>query len=392
MLESPQINQIVTILSKIEYIFKVQNYTPNKMRLHILFIAGFLLISTFTQAQITAPKYSNEFLAIGVGARGMAMSNVQTAVVDDVTSGYWNPAGLAKIKNKYEIGLMHSEYFAGIAKYDYGAIATQIDSNSVVGLSIIRFGIDDIPDTRFLFDSDGNNNGKINYNNIRYFSTADYAFILTYARKSNTIPGLHVGANFKVIYRTVGDFANAWGFGLDVGAQYKKKKWLLGLVIKDVTGTFNAWTHNTDLVRDTYVKTGNEIPENSIEVTLPKTIFGIGRYMNISKKIGLLASSDIVVSYDGKRNTVIKSNFASVDPSLGLEANYKKTIFLRAGIGNIQKGTNFEGKTYTSVQPNFGIGLKIYKFTIDYALTNIANISEGLYSNVFSLKFSFDSL
>jgi hypothetical protein len=312
--------------------------------------------------------------------------------VNDVTSGYWNPAGLNKMKNKYEIALMHSEYFAGIAKYDYGAIATRIDSNSAVGLSVIRFGVDDIPDTRYLFDSDGNNNGRIDYNNIRYFSTADYAFLLTYARKLHHIPGLHVGANFKVIYRTVGEFANAWGFGLDAGAQYQKKKWLLGLMLRDVTGTFNAWTHNTELVRDVYTKTGNEIPENSVEVTLPRAILGVGRTFNFGKKIQLTATTDLIFTFDGKRNTVIKSNFTSIEPALGLEANYKKIIYLRAGIGNIQQVKNFENSTYTSVQPNFGIGLRIYKFTIDYAMTNIGNASESLYSNVFSLKFSFDSL
>lgn len=362
------------------------------MKLAFLFSAGLLFISYFSSAQITAPKYSNEFLSIGVGARGMAMGNVQTALVDDVTSGYWNPAGLTKIKNKYEIALMHAEYFAGIAKYDYGAIATQIDSQSTIGLSVIRFGVDDIADTRYLFDSDGNNNGKINYNNIRYFSSSDYAFILTYARKSHLIKGLSLGANFKVIYRNVGDFANAWGFGLDAGAQYQKKKWLMGLMLRDVTGTFNAWTNNTELVRDVYTKTGNDIPQNSIEVTLPKMILGVGRNFKVSKKIGILASTDIIFTFDGKRNTVIKTNFTSIDPTIGLEANYNKIVFLRAGLGNIQQIKNFDGGTYTSIQPNFGVGIKIYKFTIDYALTNIGNVSESLYSNVFSLKFSFDSI
>ena len=362
------------------------------MRSTVLLLTGLIVLSFSVSAQITAPKYSNEFLAIGVGARGMAMSNVQAALVDDVTAGYWNPAGLTKIKNKYEIALMHAEYFAGIAKYDYGAIAMKIDSQSTVGLSVIRFGVDDIPDTRYLFDSDGNNNGKANYNNIRYFSSSDYAFLLTYARKSSMIKGLSVGANFKVIYRTVGDFANAWGFGLDAGAQYTHKKWHFGLMLRDVTGTFNAWTHNPELVKDVYAKTGNEIPENSVEVTLPRMILGVARTFQVSKKIGITASTDLIFTFDGKRNTVVKSSFTSIDPALGLEANYKHIVFLRAGIGNIQQVKDFEDRTYTSVQPNFGVGLKIYKFTIDYALTNIGNVSESLYSNVFSVKFTFDSI
>jgi len=364
------------------------------MRSSVLLFTGFIVLSFSSLAQISAPKYSNEFLSIGVGARGMAMSNVQTALVDDVTSGYWNPAGLTRMKHKYEVALMHAEYFAGIAKYDYGAIAMQIDSVSAVGLSVIRFGVDDIPDTRYLFDNNGNSSstGQINYNNVKYFSSSDYAFVLTYGRKISLIKGLRVGANFKVIHRTVGDFANAWGFGLDAGAQLERKKWQFGLMLRDVTGTFNAWTQNPDLVKDVYAQTGNDIPQNSIEVTLPKAILGVARAFQLSKKIGLTASTDLIFSFDGQRNTIINSSFTSIDPAVGLEANYKKIVFLRAGVGNIQKVQGFDNKNYTSVQPNFGIGLKIYKFTIDYALTNIGNVSESLYSNVFSVKFSFDSL
>ncbi|HSZ71566.1 MAG TPA: PorV/PorQ family protein [Cytophagaceae bacterium] len=362
------------------------------MRSSILLLTGLIVLNFSSLAQITAPKYSNEFLAIGVGARGMAMSNVQAALVDDVTSGYWNPAGLTRMKHKYEAALMHAEYFAGIAKYDYGAVAMQVDSSSAVGLSVIRFGVDDIPDTRYLFDSDGNNNGQINYNNLRYFSSSDYAFILTYGRKIHKIKGLSLGANFKVIYRNAGDFANAWGFGLDAGAQLHRKKWLFGLMLRDVTGTFNAWTYNPDLVQDVYAKTGNAIPQNSIEVTLPRIIGGVARSFQLSKKIGLTASTDLIFTFDGQRNTVVHTSFVSIDPAVGLEANYKKIVFLRAGIGNVQQVQSFNNKTYTSVQPNFGVGIKIYKFTIDYALTNIGDVSESLYSNVFSVKFSFDSL
>ena len=97
-------------------------------------------------------KYSNEFLSIGVGARALGMSNAQTALVGDVTAGYWNPAGLLRIENDLEVGLMHAEYFAGIASYDYGAFAKPLKDlasgrKHAIALSIIRFGVDDIPNT-----------------------------------------------------------------------------------------------------------------------------------------------------------------------------------------------------------------------------------------------------
>jgi len=71
----------------------------------------------FANAQV-ARVYVNEFLQIGVGARAMGMSQAQVSSVNDVTSGYWNPAGLMGLGNKLDAALMHSESYAGIAKYD----------------------------------------------------------------------------------------------------------------------------------------------------------------------------------------------------------------------------------------------------------------------------------
>lgn len=355
------------------------------MNYRFFIIAG-LIVSNLSFGQISAPKYSNEFLAIGVGARAMAMSNTQVASVNDVTSAYWNPAGLLGIEDKYEVGLMHAEYFAGIAKYDYAGFAARIDSNSVIAASLIRFGIDDIPDTRFLFDA----NGALNYDNVTFFSASDYAFLLSYARKSALIPGLQLGGNFKVVYRNIGLFANAWGFGLDGGAKFERNGWKLGANLRDVTGTFNAWTVNSDLLEDVFVQTGNEIPTNSIEVTLPRLIIGGARSFQISEKFGLLAGLDMDMTFDGKRNTLIKTGFTSIDPHLGIEADYKKIVFLRLGIGNIQELKDFDGSTSTSLQPNFGIGVKIKAITIDYALTDVGDVSEALFSNVFSVKFGIN--
>lgn len=67
----------------------------------------------------------------------------------------------------------------------------------------------------------------------------------------------------------------------------QKDKWLFGVQAKDVTSTFNAWSYNTELLEATYIATGNEIPKNTTEVTLPKLILGAGYKWDLSKNLCL---------------------------------------------------------------------------------------------------------
>ncbi len=358
-----------------------------------------LIISVLTGSSLislgqgsTAPKYSNEFLQIGVGARSLGMSLAQVASVNDLTSGYWNPAGLAGMKGRMQVAAMHSEYFAGIAKYDYAALSKRIDSTSAMGLSVIRFGVDDIPNTTELIDAEGN----IDYSRITTFSAADYAFVLSYGKKSTFLQqrmpklgGDHFswGASAKIIYRHLGDFARAWGFGIDAGAQWWSGKWRVGIMARDVTSTFNAWSYNIDdKTKEVFLATGNEIPENTLEITLPRFIPGIGRMWKI-KEIDLLTEVNFMMTTDGQRNSLISGKVFNVDPSFGFEASYKNTVFLRGGVGNFQRIKTFEGDAI-SLQPNIGLGLRIRSLYLDYALSDIGNVSDVLYSNVFSLRLN----
>lgn len=353
----------------------------------LLIILAFFTISVKAQR-----KYSNEFLNIGVGSTAFGLSGSVVASVNDVTAGYWNPAGLARMETPRQVSFMHSEYFAGIAKYDYGSFATSVqDNTAVVGASILRFGVDDIPDTSELIDADGN----INYDRVKKFSAADYAFIFSYARKKgkNGIgneDGLSYGANVKIIHRLVGEYGKSWGFGLDAGVQYKKGKWIFAAVGKDITSTFNSWSYNADKLSTVYATTGNDIPKSSTETTNPRIVLGVAYVTPLSEKFNIMAETNVNLTTDGKRNVLVSADPVSADPTIGLSVDFKKTIFLRGGLGNIQKSTDFTGKQIYTYQPNMGVGIKIKNFSLDYALTNVGNSSDALYSNVFSIRLDFE--
>ena len=52
----------------------------------------------------------------------------------------------------------------------------------------------------------------------------------------------------------------------------------------------------------------------------------------------------------------------------------------------MQKAKTVMGKDATTVQPNIGVGLKYKIFGLDYAMTNIGNVSTSLYSHIFTVK------
>src|SRR5690349_21626420 len=288
-------------------------------QIHICISLFLVLLAGHSYGQFR--KYSNEFLNIGAGARGLAMGSAQIASVSDGTAGYWNPAGLVNVKDYPQVNLMHSEYFAGIGKYDFASVAIPLSNNTrTIGVSALRFAVDDIMNTLFLVEPDG----SLNYNNIQAFSSADYAFIFSFAQKLKEKENKNVnfGLNAKVIHRNVGKFAKAWGFGLDAGLQVKANNWRFGIAARDVTTTFNAWSFTfTEKEKEVLYLTKNEIPVKSTELTAPRLILGIARDFKLGKKTSLLAEANIDLTFDGQRNTLISADPVSADPKLGLELN-----------------------------------------------------------------------
>ena len=346
------------------------------------FLFLFVFLTTINYAQ-TVRKYSNEFMSIGVDAAALGMSNAVVSHTSDVNSGYWNPAGLLKLEDK-QFSLMHASYFANIAQYDYAAFAMPIDNRSAVGISLIRFGVDDILNTTQLIDSEGN----IDYNRISLFSTADYGLTVSYAR-SLPIEGLNYGVNAKVIRRIIGDFANSWGFGLDLGIQYisDDEDWKFGLMIRDITTTYNTWTIDEEKyqeIADAIPGENQELPETS-EITLPKAQLGMSKKWIIRHDYSLLAATNLNMQF-ARTNDIISTNAVSIDPAVGFEFGYINLVYLRGGVGNFQQITQIDDSKKLSFQPNIGLGFKYKGIQVDYALTDLGNQSTALYSNIFSVK------
>ncbi|WP_225541990.1 putative type IX sorting system protein PorV2 [Empedobacter stercoris] len=360
-----------------------------------IFLLLSVLASQFAFSQ-TARKYSNEFLNIGADARSFAMGNAVVANIGNANASYWNPAGLTEITYDWEASAMHAEYFQSIAKFDYAAVAIPLrESNSTIAFSLMRFGVDDILNTTELIDNQGN----INYDKISKFSTADYALTMSYAGNIFNNKDIQFGANAKVVYRHIGKFAQGFGFGIDLGLQYRTdNKMYFGVMARDITTTFNAWSINKEKVKEISVDEPNnegeptilnDLPGENIELTMPKLQFGVGKRFDFNDRWSMLGEADLNIEFQ-QTNAAISGKGFSISPQVGVELGYDDMVFVRGGLNNLQKIEQFDGKQKTQIQPNVGVGFKYKGISIDYALTNFGDSGIGLYSNIFSVRFEMD--
>lgn len=311
-----------------------------------IFVSTVLLFSlTQLNAQTVIAKYAGEFMAIGVGGRALGMGGAFTAFANDVTSGYYNPAGLAHL-NYPQVSLMHAEQFGDLVNYDYGAVAIPFGTDMSFGLSVMRLGVDGIPDTRSaLYDANGDGitdirDDRLDYGAITEFSNQDWAFYLTFAKRHSE--DFYWGANIKVIRRNIAEFT-ANGIGFDIGALYTPMENLwLGANLQDATTTLVSWS------------TGRN------ELVSPTLKLGAAYGLDI-----LWGRLTPAVDFDVRfENRQFASYFnigpVSFDTHTGFEYNYGNLVFIRAGYNDVKQFT-------------VGAGVKLPKLNLDYSFARFSS-------------------
>ena len=317
----------------------------------------------------SATKYAGEFLKIPPGARAIGMGGAFTAVADDATSPYWNPAGMIYLPYR-EVLPQHQEKFGSLVNHDYlGAVwplGGPSGKQAALGVGLIRVAVDDIPITPrpgglkpgewldYGTDNDpttpgnGQGNGRwdpgerllISAEDLFMASSSDLALLLSYARHR----GEHwaFGGNLKFVRQSIpdtipGDHVTSFGAGLDAGALYMPMDAItLGAVVHDVTTTYLAWSNGTR------------------ELIAPTVDTGVAINFFPADHHALTWATDLAWGFERRRlDSQIKAGAVTLDVRSGLEYWYRNTLALRSGVN---------GKDL-----NFGAGVRYRHVGVDYA-------------------------
>jgi hypothetical protein len=145
------------------------------------------------------------FLRLGNGARASGMGEAFTAVSDDATSIYWNPAGMANVDG-VELNVTHSEWLVDI-RFEQVSVVNEM-LGGAVGLSFtgLYYGEMDRYGTSPSLTPDGT------------FAPYDLAVSAGYAM--DVLPNIAVGGAVKVIYEKI-DFESATSWAVDLGVLHR---------------------------------------------------------------------------------------------------------------------------------------------------------------------------
>ncbi len=182
--------------------------------------------------------YPGAYLRIGAGVRAMGAGGAFVALANDVSAGYWNPAGLGEL-TRPQLGGMYS-MLSMDRQYNYAAAAYPFGAAGTIGVSWISYRVGDI-EARNQF---GVVTGK--------FGNDENALLFSYGNQ--LMDNFALGGSVKVLFHNLAG-ASATGMGFDLGAKFKPWEFLtLGASVQNLQ-TQISW-ETTNRTRETFPVNG----------------------------------------------------------------------------------------------------------------------------------------
>jgi hypothetical protein len=323
-----------------------------------------------------ADKYAGAFMENGGGARALGMGAAFTAVADDPSTTFWNPAGLADVSRR-ELLLMHSERFGDLIDRDFVAYVQPVSwrlfggESSGIGVSLIRLGVDDIPFTNHLEDQlDDNGDGTVDddellglfdlQDQIQYKSDQELGLLLSYGEQKGD---WRFGGSLKFVRQSIGPYSSL-GVGADL-ALLRPAIWKrldFGLKLQDVTTTYLSWS------------TGHN------EIISPAVIPGLAWRQPLSQwDMDVTLAASIETRFDNRGDAdQYDSGSLSFIAHTGMEVGFSKKVFVRTGFDG-----GFDAGHFAA-----GAGFRLDPFMIDYAYAGDAlEIDEITHRISVSIRF-----
>ncbi|MCI0495864.1 PorV/PorQ family protein [candidate division KSB1 bacterium] len=331
-----------------------------------LFIAVDNIIAQQDENVSKAGTTSAPFLAIEAGARAIGMGGAFVAVSNDITSLYWNPAGLARLSTTGEATFNHTDWILDVS-HDYAAVGLSLGSFGALGLSFSALTMGEM-EVRSLLYPEGTG---------EKFGASDFAIGTSYAR--NLTDRFSIGFTAKYINQSLWHMS-ASSFAIDIGTLFTTQfnGMRIGMSISNFGNKMKLEGSDTQVPIDIDTqKYGNN---NKIVASMKTDSWSLPLLFRFG------VAMDVIKSYHQRWTLAVDAmhpNDNSEYLNLGTEYALNENVFLRAGYKNLFMTDNEEG-----LAAGMGLAYKFYgniKLKIDYAYADF-----GVLENVQRLSFALE--
>jgi len=309
-----------------------------------------------------------QFLKIGVGARAVGMGETFAAVANDVSTLYWNPAGITNLKT-ISVGVSHSQWFADIS-HDYAGLIIPLSTSDVIGISAIALNTGEQEVTTV---EQPNGTGI-------FYDVSDVAIALTYSRALTD--QFSVGLTAKYIQQSLYN-ESASTFAIDLGTYLRTgfHNLVIAMCISNFGGSMQL--EGNDLIALTDIN--NQISgEYNPDARLKTEAWPLPLNFRVGIAMDFVGGEDPVIGSEQHRFTVaIDGNHPNDNNerlNFGGEYAWDETVFARLGYK-----MNYDVEDWT-----FGVGFKFnisnQKIGFDYALVDYNDLGKV---SRFSLELNF---
>ncbi len=350
------------------------------MRIIITALLALALLGAATAAE--QPEYSNvgraglTFLKIGPGARPAAMGGAFTAVSDDASAVFYNPAAMTRVK-KIDFLFSHTDWISDIS-HEYVGLVVPGGLMGTFGVSLCFLTMGEIQTTRI--DDITTVMREDRGEGLPSYSSSDLAIGLSYAYRFTN--KFSAGVTAKYASEKVSDMS-AGNLAIDLGTYY-------------MTGFRSLRVGMAILNFGTDVRfNGKDLQEEIIEEGSPSNYTGT-QYERITTAFPMPLQFKLGLAYDFAlpANSVLTTAGELVHPNdgaeklqLGMEYGWNKMVFLRAGY-------KFDPDAYDKKtgMENLSAGLGLARsfggarINVDYAYTNLGYLDNA---HRFSLGLGF---
>ena len=298
-----------------------------------------------------------QFLKIGAGARAVGMGEAFTAVVDDATAMYWNPAGLAQAK-KQEITFTHNQWLGDI-KHEFIGYCLPMGGNGTLGMNLTVLNVGEMPVTTVEI---GDDTGE-------FFACVDWAFAIGYGR--NLTDKVAFGATAKIIQQRIWDMkASAFAMDLGIAAKTGYKSLRIAAALLNF-GTDVQYSGGQLMEESVYHDYGNgPLQIQKIEITTSSSPLPLSYRLGMGYDFIDGPSHKLTGAFD-----YVHPNDGSEKQNMGVEYGFNKMLFARAGL-RVDIDARDDDNAYS---PTFGLGVNyefgMLKTKIDYAYADYGLLS-----------------